>query len=104
MKKIIQTLAGIVLLITTQGQVEKLQKPLSKADTIPTIKRDAGVKPVTINVLRDIDFDNWGFEKGLAGWTKEGTAFNNQPTLGDNVASQRVLWFMEYNNGGIGGN
>src|SRR5687767_3833901 len=33
--------------------------------------------------------DNWGFEKGLKGWKAEGTAFANQPTLGDNIAPRR---------------
>jgi hypothetical protein len=68
-------------------------KILTKTDTLPSQ-----------TVINDVDFDNWGFEKGLSGWTKEGTAFDNQPTWGDNVLTQRVLSFMEYNNGGLGGN
>jgi microsomal dipeptidase-like Zn-dependent dipeptidase len=38
----------------------------------------------------------WDFENGLAdagfgAWTVTGTAFNNQPTFGDNVTAERVL-------------
>jgi microsomal dipeptidase-like Zn-dependent dipeptidase len=33
---------------------------------------------------------NPSFERGLEGWTKTGTAFDTQPTLGDNVRAARV--------------
>lgn len=33
---------------------------------------------------------NWDFSNGLLGWTATGTAFNNQPTVGDNVVASRV--------------
>ena len=33
---------------------------------------------------------NWDFTNGLTGWTKTGTAFNNQPTVGNNVTTARV--------------
>jgi len=38
----------------------------------------------------DLKLDNWGFERGLSNWTKTGSAFNDQPTLGDNVAAHRI--------------
>ena len=34
--------------------------------------------------------DNWDFELGLASWTRDGTAFAHQPTVGDNVHVLRV--------------
>ena len=58
---------------------------------------------LTAAPLTDVGFDNWGFEKGLAGWTKSGTAFDAQPTFGDNVSTIRVLSQMELRNGGVGG-
>ena len=52
---------------------------------------------------KDINFPNWNFEDGLTGWSTEGTAFNNQPVYGDNVLTSRILYEMELNNGGVGG-
>ncbi|HSS19009.1 MAG TPA: hypothetical protein VLL54_02950 [Pyrinomonadaceae bacterium] len=47
---------------------------------------------------------NWDFEDGgLVGWTATGTAFTNQPTLGDNVFAERVRTDMTLEGGGIGG-
>jgi hypothetical protein len=69
-----------------------------KKEILPTVL----INPALI-AKNDADFDNWGFENGLAGWTKEGTAFIFQPTYGDNVLSQRVMAGMEYGNNGIGG-
>jgi len=47
---------------------------------------------------------NWDFEEGgLVGWTATGTAFNHQPTLGDNVFAERVRTDMTLERGGIGG-
>jgi hypothetical protein len=47
---------------------------------------------------------NWDFEEGgLVGWTATGTAFNHQPTLGDNVFTERVRTDMTLERGGIGG-
>lgn len=40
--------------------------------------------------------ENWGFEKGLLGWSTTGTAFDNQPTWGDNIVSQRALKKGQY--------
>lgn len=34
---------------------------------------------------------SWGFEEGLLGWQKSGTAFNAQPVLGDNVTADRAV-------------
>ena len=33
--------------------------------------------------------NNWNFQNGLEGWTKTGTAFNSQPTYGNNVLMTR---------------
>lgn len=84
--------------------------PLAPARPAPVVpSRDvaavAPIKPETLDavVIRDVDFDNWGFEFGLRGWTKEGTAFDRQPTAGYNVSVSRVLTKMELANGGVGG-
>ncbi|HEX2574688.1 MAG TPA: membrane dipeptidase [Polyangia bacterium] len=34
--------------------------------------------------------DNWDFELGLQNWEKTGTAFDQQPTYGDNIITSRV--------------
>jgi microsomal dipeptidase-like Zn-dependent dipeptidase len=69
--------------------------------TVPgTTLKEAVLSPV---VTKDIEFANWNFERALTGWTKVGTAFDNQPTYGENIATQRILYNMEYNNGGVGG-
>ena len=54
-------------------------------------------------IVSNVEFPNWNFEQGLSGWAKEGTAFNNQPTRDDNISTQRIMYNMEYNNGGVGG-
>ncbi|MEQ1762079.1 MAG: hypothetical protein ABL984_02930 [Pyrinomonadaceae bacterium] len=46
---------------------------------------------------------NWDFEEGRFGWTPTGTAFSNQPTLGDNVVASRVRTDMMLAAGGVGG-
>ena len=33
------------------------------------------------------------FENGLSGWNITGTAFNNQPTYGDNPHARRSMWY-----------
>lgn len=33
---------------------------------------------------------NWDFSQGTLGWEKTGTAFDNQPTVGDNVYAARI--------------
>jgi hypothetical protein len=78
-----------------KGPIESSAVPAGYWTSHWEIIRDAGDAP---------DFDNWNFEKGLRGWSKEGTAFNNQPTYGDNVLTERALTQMEYNKGGLGGN
>ncbi|KAL9979435.1 hypothetical protein ACROYT_G017106 [Oculina patagonica] len=42
---------------------------------------------ITVTVRRDCIFD---FEDGLSGWIKNGTAFNNQPTYGDNPTARNT--------------
>lgn len=58
-----------------------------------------------INEIRnDVDFDNWGFEQGIAGWiVGRGNAYDNQPTEGETMTTDRALRHMELANGGIGG-
>lgn len=75
----------------TNDTIIRVVRPVLKTDSLTSI------------TIKDVDFPNWDFEQGLSGWTKEGTAFNNQPTRGDNISTQRVLYQMEYNNGGVGG-
>jgi microsomal dipeptidase-like Zn-dependent dipeptidase len=40
--------------------------------------------------LGRIIFDDWNFELGIQNWEKTGTAFNNQPTQGNNIVASRV--------------
>lgn len=53
-------------------------------------------KTIPIDVIKmqihskEISFENWSFELGLQGWEKTGTAFDSQPTQGDNVVMSRV--------------
>ncbi len=87
--------------------------PVTPAPVVPTRtgpvvispKTGGPIKPavLTEQLLKDVEFQNWGFENGLTGWTKSGTAFNNQPTFGDNVFVPRIRPEMEFANGGIGG-
>jgi hypothetical protein len=48
-------------------------------------------------------YDGWNFEDGLQGWSGTGTAFEHQPTFGDNVIADRVKVEMRLENEGIGG-
>jgi microsomal dipeptidase-like Zn-dependent dipeptidase len=104
----VQILPGIVATGTTVATAPAPQpavsvspilteRPLTVTDTV----RNQILKPAP--AMRDVDFDNWGFEHGLTGWNKTGTAFDSQPTYGDNVGTERVLTAMEYNQGGLGG-
>jgi len=62
-------------------------------------------RPIRKPPVNDVDFTNWGFEKGSEGWyfDGDGDAFVGQPVWGNNVVSERVLANMNYANGGIGG-
>lgn len=60
----------------------------SKPGVKPTVI-DPAVAPRTDVSVTPL-LDNWGFERGLSGWTKTGTAFDVQPTYGDNVKAARV--------------
>ena len=75
------------------------------AQLTPVRKSPSVITPTVLTPveIRDIDFANGSFENGLTGWTPEGLAFNDQPAFGDNVLTTRVLYQMELNNGGIGG-
>ena len=50
-----------------------------------------------------LNYVNPGFENGLEHWQATGTAFANQPVIGNTVTTERVLTQMEYARGGIGG-
>lgn len=63
------------------------------AAQLPTVNPGVSPKlpgPAPKVPLPPIEIDNWGFEHGLTGWEKTGDAFDHQPTLGNNVAMQRV--------------
>lgn len=47
--------------------------------------------------------ENWSFELGLRTWTRSGTAFNSQPTFGDNIHVQRIPELTEQISSAIGG-
>ena len=81
----------------------KTKFPIIKDTPLQVIKPIITDGTLTPMVTKDVEFPNWNFEQGLTGWGKEGTAFNNQPTFGDNVATTRILYQMELNNGGVGG-
>lgn len=74
------------------------------ADTVlsPEIQQQLP-QPVGQPIIMDVDFNNWGFEAGLDGWTAEGTAFDSQPTFGDNVIAGRVRADFTLEGGGLGG-
>ena len=90
---------GIYIIVEKPKFSVKIKQPV----TIDTVKKIIQAGVLTPLVTKDVEFPNWDFEKGLTGWAKEGTAFNNQPTRDDNISTQRVLYNMEYNNGGLGG-
>ncbi len=46
---------------------------------------------------------NWDFEDGLKGWSQTGTAFETQPTEGDNVQVRRIAPLTEQISTRIGG-
>ena len=107
-KQLLLSLLGLASLSGAEAQIKLNRKvvdtlPIRQVD--PTIRPAGGTKIISnLNQpQRDIDFPNWNFEKGLTGWTKEGTAFNNQPTVRFAVTTQRINYQMEYNQGGVGG-
>lgn len=69
--------------------------------TRPIGPRDLPTYP---RVGNDVDFDNWGFERQLEGWTVlVGDAFRGQPLANETVKAARACRGMEYANGGLGG-
>lgn len=80
------------------------QNGLTFGVIVPGPVRVVQTGPIPVAAIKDVEFDNWTFERGLSGWTATGTAFGSQPTRGDNVRSQRVLARMAYDRGGLGGN
>ena len=95
---------GLSIIVQKPGSfITKIKLPVVK-DTTPLISNPVITNgTLTTLITKDIDLPNGNFENGLTGWTKEGTAFDNQPTFGDNVATTRILYQMELNNGGVGG-
>ena len=93
--------------VVIKAQIKVIDKKTTP--TVPAVTSPARIgQPVNVTdpkllATKDIDFTNWNFEQGLTGWSREGTAFNNQPTFGNNIATQRILYKMEYNQGGVGG-
>ena len=104
-KQLLLSLLGLASFSGVEAQIKLNRKVV---DTVPIRRVDPTIRPVggtkIISNLnqpqRDVDFLNWNFEKGLTGWTKEGTAFNNQPTVRFAVTTQRINYQMEYNQGG----
>jgi hypothetical protein len=47
--------------------------------------------------------DNWDFEIGLTGWARKGDAFDNQPTVGNNIAAKRITSLKQQIESDIGG-
>ena len=90
---------GINIIVEKPKFSVKGNQPIIINEISPIIK----VNTLTALVTKDVEFPNWNFEKGLSGWGKEGTAFNSQPTSGDNITTQRILYSMDHNNNGIGG-
>jgi microsomal dipeptidase-like Zn-dependent dipeptidase len=70
--------------------------PITLAQARPRLPIEPGggrvnVPPVDVADRLWANLSNWGFEHGLTGWTKSGTAFDAQPTYGDNVVAARVI-------------
>lgn len=107
-KQLLLSLLGLASLSGAEAQIKLNRKvvdtvPIRRLD--PTVTPPAGTKIIAnLNQpQRDVDFPNWNFERGLTGWTAEGTAFSNQPTIRFAVTTQRINYQMEYNQGGVGG-
>ncbi len=47
--------------------------------------------------------ENWSFELGLRTWTRNGAAFNSQPTVGDNIQVHRIPELVQQIEDAIGG-
>lgn len=94
---------GIYIIVTKPGNYSLRSKTVVAKETpvVSTLKLPVATKDPVFQ--KDVDFPNWNFENGLTGWSKEGTAFDNQPVFGDNVITTRILRQMELNNGGVGG-
>ncbi len=70
----------------------RASSPLIGSNVKERVDPHVGPK-IQIPVLPSLWFklDNWGFELGLSGWEKLGTAFDTQPTYGDNIVASRVI-------------
>ncbi|HFE44551.1 MAG TPA: hypothetical protein ENJ18_03520, partial [Nannocystis exedens] len=66
-----------------------MPKPALPPSALPMPGMKPGTKPIDPSLLDKLP--NWGFERGLSGWERSGTAFNNQPTYRDNVVASRVV-------------
>ena len=104
-KKLFFLLTLISSSLITLAQIKVIEKKTVPVAPNTTTIGQPQVRTANLKTLttKDIDFPNWNFEQGLSGWSTEGTAFNNQPTFGYNIVTQRILYKMEYNQNGIGG-
>ena len=79
-------------------------KPQPSAAAQTNVLEPFVVEAPRITFVEGAPGSNWDFEEGgLTGWTGTGTAFRNQPTMGDNVFAERVRTDMTLERGGIGG-
>ncbi len=90
-------------IIVPNATLTKRLPPVVKDTTSNVVKPQIITGVIQPAIQKDVEFPNWSFEKGLDGWTKEGNAFNSQPTFQDNIVTTRILSGMELNNGGVGG-
>lgn len=83
MKRIpFQHLTALGLLNFLLG-LSTLLAQLPEGITDSSRNRPTGIRAnsqITTGPVRDVDFDNWDFEHGLRRWSREGNAFNNQPS------------------------
>ena len=76
-------LTGFVVPVLSQVK----QLPVQKKDEIKVVTTVS--QPVGVIAMRGFDFERG--KDALADWTKEGTAFNNQPVYGHNVIIRREM-------------
>ncbi|MGB5029091.1 MAG: hypothetical protein WBO38_11355, partial [Chitinophagaceae bacterium] len=80
---ILVILTGFVVPVLSQVK----QLPVQKKDEIKVVTTVS--QPVGVIAMRGFDFERG--KDALADWTKEGTAFNNQPVYGHNVIIRREM-------------
>ena len=95
--------AGVVTApaVTTQPAINV--GAVTSARTSQNVLETAVLQDPATLINASLMMNNWSFEEGLLEWTKTGTAFDRQPTLGDNVVAERVRYDMRLENNGVGG-